>query len=166
MATIYALTCKVTGSAYVGCSTNMRKRFREHRCALRNGVHNDPLLLEAWRQHGEGAFEMVDLEVLPDDADVPAKRTAELRWIREYEAQHRLYNRNIVSYAVTKEAWLRGRTPEVRERAAAAMRGKKRPGAGAKISATKKALGQRPSREAAIAGNRAALMKRYGWAPE
>ncbi len=171
MVTIYALTCSADGSAYIGCTAaKLSKRMREHRCLLRANRHAEQGLQSAWNAHGEQAFSMIALELLADDS-VQSKRDAELRWMRHYEAAGRLYNRNRASFAPTPDAIRKGQprataavgrkwTPEANEKRAAAQRGKPK-GHGAKISATKKALGQRPTLEAARKGGIAATRKRY-----
>lgn len=161
--TVYALHCTANGLVYVGSTVGLWKRYREHRSRLNTGKHNETQLLADWRLHGEQAFKMVALQELPDDCSIEAKRSAELDWMRFYKGLRRLYNRNLVSYGPTAETLKRGHSTEARRKAGLAQRGKpKAAGQGAKISATKKALGQKPSLEAARAGNRACLAKRYG----
>ncbi len=171
MATIYALTCAVDGKAYVGCTRGkMSKRMREHRCLLRANKHAEPELQAAWNTHGESAFSMIAVRVIADES-VDARRQAELQVMQQYDDKGLLYNRNRACFSPTYEAWQRGylkgaatkgnkQSPEANAKRRAAQIGKPK-GHGAKISATKKALGQKPSLEAARLGGIAATRKRW-----
>lgn len=53
---VYRITCVPNGRVYIGSSLGMRKRFSEHRTALRYGRHHSLLLQRAWNKYGEDAF--------------------------------------------------------------------------------------------------------------
>lgn len=53
---VYCIANTVSGTVYVGCSTNIKQRWRTHRCRLRNGVHGNAYLQSAWNKYGEDAF--------------------------------------------------------------------------------------------------------------
>lgn len=147
MAVVYGLTNIVNDRIYIGCtSSKAAKRFREHRCLLRNGKHLEPALQADWDLHGGHAFEFHILEVLPDGADIAVKREAELRWMDRVGA--RLYNTRRISYQLTPEARAKGVanahlepgnrwTPEANLKRSLAQKGKPK-GHGAKISTTKR----------------------------
>lgn len=149
MVTIYALTCKTNGKAYVGSTKgNLAKRMREHRCLLEQGKHTVAALLADWRLHGGAQFLITELEVLPT-RDLPARREAELRWMDSYSELGSLYNEHRISMRPAEEARKRGVanahlkpgnrwTPEANEKRSASQRGIPK-GHGAKISATKRA---------------------------
>ena len=67
---VYTITCLPTGKQYVGSTaTSFRRRFAQHRHALRAGIGVSPKLLNAWRKHGVSAFEFRPLLVCrPEDA--------------------------------------------------------------------------------------------------
>lgn len=58
---VYRITCSMTGRVYIGSSLSIRKRFGEHKGALRNGKHHSLLLQRAWNKYGEAAFEFEPL---------------------------------------------------------------------------------------------------------
>lgn len=162
MAQIYAIHCFRNLWRYVGCTKAgeraLKKRFREHRCLLRGGKHSEKILQDDWLRYGEDAFTTIVLENLPDDAALPDKRAAELRWMEHYQVRGRLYNTNRNSFSPKPEHMARrveaariantGRVHTAEERLKRSENNKgKHTGHGAKISATKKALGQQPSRE-------------------
>jgi hypothetical protein len=110
--------------------------------------------------------------MLADDASLEQKRQRELHWMAMLSNAGMLYNEHLISFRPTEAARQKGVanahaepgnrwTPEVNEKRRLAQLGKPK-GHGAKISATKKALGQKPSLEAARMGGIAACKKRYG----
>lgn len=172
MVIIYALKCRVNGKVYVGSTKKLPKRIREHRSLLRRGLHSETELQQDWSLHGEAEFSFYELETFVYDESLETRRSAELKWMEQFSKDGLLYNKNRISMALLPEAIAKGVqnahgskgnrwTPEANAARSAAQKGKPK-GHGAKISATKKALGQRPSLEAARLGGIAATMLRYG----
>jgi len=109
MAVIYGLVHIASGRTLVGCTKNkLQKRFREHRCLLRNGKHSEVILQKEWVLYGEQAFEMRILEDLPGERAASEKREAELRWMSMLESEGLLYNLKRVSFQPSTEAMLKG----------------------------------------------------------
>ena len=163
MAYVYAIKCIATEFVYIGCSRARKgRRWNEHMSLLRRGKHTAAKMLEDWREFGRSSFVMLTLEEL-GEATLEQRRTAELRWLHRFQSTGRLYNAAIISFGPGPRSAIMTGTPEAREKRSKALKGKpKHPGHGAKISATKKALGQRPSLEVARMGGKAAAAKRYG----
>jgi group I intron endonuclease len=147
MATIYALICTENGKVYVGCTSKLAKRMREHLSLLRRGLHSEPDLQSDFTAYGESKFRIFPLKEVGDD--VSQKRKAELEWMDCYANLGILYNRNRASFSPTKEAIAKGqpiatategrkRSPEANEKRRLAQLGVPK-GHGAKISATKRA---------------------------
>lgn len=171
MVTVYSFFCTKTGRNYIGSTKNLSKRYREHRGHLRRGTHAEPELQRDWQAYGPDAFGIRALETLPDDCSVAVKRDAELKWMRSYETAGFLYNSRLIAYqgppgslekAIEASRHVPGRrwTPEANLKRSLAQKGKPK-GHGAKISATKKRLGQRPTPEAASMGGSAACAKKW-----
>lgn len=53
---VYRITNTVSGTYYVGSSTNLYERWRTHRKKLRAGSAPNPRLQASWSKHGEAAF--------------------------------------------------------------------------------------------------------------
>lgn len=53
---IYEIVNAVDGKRYVGSAVSIRKRWKEHRAALRRGDHANIHLNRAWNKYGEGSF--------------------------------------------------------------------------------------------------------------
>jgi group I intron endonuclease len=58
---VYRIVNRVSGTYYVGSSTNLYERWRTHRKKLRSGTHPNPKLQASWWKHGEPAFAFVIL---------------------------------------------------------------------------------------------------------
>lgn len=170
MVTIYALRCLVNKKAYIGCTeAKLSKRLREHRCLLNNNKHNEKLLQNDWNEYGSSHFEIVALEMF-SNSSVEHKRKSETAWMAKFDTDGLLYNTNRASFMPCEQAIRNGVanshknkgnrwTAEANEKRRLAQLGKPK-NHGHKISATKKALGQRPTIEAAIKGNLAMQAKR------
>jgi group I intron endonuclease len=65
---IYAIRHVESGRMYIGSAKNIYDRWREHRSALRRGVHHSPYLQNAWNKYGEAAFVFEVLEHCLGDA--------------------------------------------------------------------------------------------------
>jgi len=87
MQAIYKITNKVNGKFYIGSTNNVRKRWNNHRCNLRNNRHENSYLQQAWNKYGEEAFEFSILEEVNDKNRI--KR--EIYYLKETKC----YERNI-----------------------------------------------------------------------
>jgi len=58
---VYRITTRVSGTYYIGSSTNLYERWRTHRKKLRAGAHPNPKLQASWAKHGETTFAFVIL---------------------------------------------------------------------------------------------------------
>jgi GIY-YIG catalytic domain-containing protein len=89
---IYAVECLRNGFAYVGLSSDYKRRWRQHRSELRRGLHRTANMLVDWRKYGESDFGVRVLEVLPYGAVAREAEKAELRWQAHFGRLGRLYN--------------------------------------------------------------------------
>lgn len=64
---VYAISCRVDGRIYVGQSKNIRGRWVDHVCDLKNSVAS-PRLQVAWDRYGAENFEFCVLETVGDIA--------------------------------------------------------------------------------------------------
>lgn len=64
MCGVYRILCSASGRFYVGSSSNLDRRYYEHRLDLRKGRHRNPILQSAWSKYGEDAFEFETIAVL------------------------------------------------------------------------------------------------------
>ncbi len=59
---IYCIANKINGHKYIGQSKNIKNRKHGHYYCLRNGVHTNPYLQNAWNCYGEPNFSFIVLE--------------------------------------------------------------------------------------------------------
>lgn len=60
---VYKITCLCNDKFYIGSSSDIVKRWGNHRWSLRHNKHNNQYLQNAWNQYGESnfAFEILEL---------------------------------------------------------------------------------------------------------
>lgn len=59
---IYMIKNLVNNKVYIGQSINIKKRFREHKYNLKNNIHANHHLQNAWNKYGGENFEFIVLE--------------------------------------------------------------------------------------------------------
>ena len=53
---IYKITNKIDGKCYIGQSSNIKKRFKDHRYDLKYNKHDNPYLQNAYNKYGKDNF--------------------------------------------------------------------------------------------------------------
>ena len=59
---IYKITNLKNNKGYIGQSSDIKKRWRNHKFELKNNIHNNPYLQNAFNKYGEEAFEFRIIE--------------------------------------------------------------------------------------------------------
>ena len=67
---VYRIFHKDSGKSYIGSSSNISSRFRQHKHELRKGIHKNKKLQNAWSKYGEIAFEFEVVEVVHNEEDL------------------------------------------------------------------------------------------------
>jgi len=93
---VYRIRCGPTGKSYVGSSSSLRMRKKQHFSDLRCHRHDNPHLQRAFDKWGEAAFEW---EVLEETADNLLVR--EKVWIESLDTLDNQKGYNIVSNPVS-----------------------------------------------------------------
>lgn len=114
---IYLIRNTVDGKVYVGQSSHINRRWREHKKAMRLGYKS--YLHDAMRKHGLDAFEHVVLEL----CDFDAMDEREAHWMATYCCHDETKGYNYRPAGQAKQAM----TPEARARISARLKGKKMP---------------------------------------
>ena len=117
---VYGIFNTETRKVYVGQSCNVARRFAKHRAAPRAGRHINKHLQAAWGQYGEDSFEFRVIELVPEALLNPR----EVSWIDFYKAADPAFGYNKTYGGDGGRGQL---TPEVREKIAAANRGRVTP---------------------------------------
>ena len=80
---IYKITCKVNGKSYVGQSTNLKERLKDHFRRLQNNNHYNAHLQRAWNKHGGECFVFEVIEKCNYDFSI--LNELETYWIEKLE---------------------------------------------------------------------------------
>lgn len=112
---IYLIRNTVNGKVYVGQSSHINRRWREHKKAMRLGYKS--YLHDAMRKHGVDAFEHVVLEL----CDFDAMDEREAYWMAAYCCHDEAKGYNYRPAGQLKQAM----TPEARARISNRLKGRK-----------------------------------------
>lgn len=63
---IYRIKNTITGKIYVGSSTNINKRWINHKSELLNQIHHNSHLQRSWNKYGNENFEFSVIEEVED----------------------------------------------------------------------------------------------------
>lgn len=85
---VYSIQNKHNGKRYVGCSTNIQNRWKNHKYMLKNGKHENSHLQGAYDKYGSDAFEYSILE----RCDIDILQEREEYWIAYYNSKNDGYN--------------------------------------------------------------------------
>lgn len=75
---IYCITNTVNQKRYIGSSSAIPTRWKEHKNKLKKGIHTNPHLQRSWNKYGEDAFLFEVLESISDTSTLLSK---ERYWI-------------------------------------------------------------------------------------
>lgn len=130
---IYQILCATNGKYYVGSAINLWQRWQWHRKDLRGDRHYNIHLQRAWNKYGEDAFTFFVIE----EVETNRLLEREQHWIDHLQACDDRYGFNIMPTAGSPRGIkrspetraklseiARNRSPEYREKMAAAQRGK------------------------------------------
>ena len=121
---IYKITNLINSKVYIGRSTNVLKRWTQHRYKLLNGVHYNPHLQSAFDTHGEINFTYEIIEECTKDE----LNQKEIFWIAQFNSQCNDvgYNKSEGGHA-GGGARNKGKThsPECRARISKSLKGRK-----------------------------------------
>jgi len=92
---IYKIYNIINKKVYIGCSSNISKRWNQHQSSLRKNKHINYLLQEDWNVIGESKFKFEIIELI-EDKDILFER--EQYWINHYNTYD-----NQVGYNLLKE---------------------------------------------------------------
>lgn len=90
---VYAIKCRVNGKVYVGSSSELRRRLREHLRVLDAGSHRNIHLQRAWKnEDGRCYFTFFVLEGVKNEEDLIAREDF---WVKKLRALDDRYGYNL-----------------------------------------------------------------------
>ena len=92
---IYKITCITNNKVYIGQSTNIQERIKDHKRRLKNNKHDNSYLQNSWNKHGKENFKFEILEICENNFKILNER--EIYWINEYNALDRRFGFNLSS---------------------------------------------------------------------
>lgn len=92
---IYKITCIINSKVYIGQSTNIEKRIKDHIRRLNNNKHDNCYLQNTWNKHNMEDFIFEPIEEINGGFDMLNER--EIYWINEYNALNRKYGFNLAA---------------------------------------------------------------------
>lgn len=66
---IYIIKNKINGKIYIGSSSNINNRIKQHKYLLRKTIHKNKYLQNAWNKYGESNFEFLIIKETVLDKD-------------------------------------------------------------------------------------------------
>lgn len=67
---IYAIVNRLNGNRYIGSTSDITQRWRQHRHRLNKNHHHSKHLQSAWNKYGESAFDFLILELVENKNDL------------------------------------------------------------------------------------------------
>lgn len=101
IACIYAIKNKKTSKMYIGQSTNIQQRIKDHRSSLKNNCHHNSLLQLAFDNDGQDSFSIVILEKITGKLTKEDLTEKEDYWILKFKRECSVYN--MVDNKIEKE---------------------------------------------------------------
>ena len=90
---IYKITHKESKKVYIGQSTDVKERLKDHKRRLNNNKHDNSYLQNSWNKYGENAFDFSVIEELTKDFRLLNER--EVHWITYYDSLNKQKGYNI-----------------------------------------------------------------------
>jgi len=84
VAGIYCILNKTNNKKYIGCATNIDKRWDKHRSKLENNKHENSYLQRTWNKYGKENFEFNIIQELERDKELLV--LMEIYWIAYYNS--------------------------------------------------------------------------------
>lgn len=115
---VYKITCTTTNKAYIGSTTDLRKRWYWHKGDLRKGRHHNRYLQNAWNKHGAECFTFEVLEMVMFAEHLHEREQYWLDHYRTYDPK-----RGFNAGKVAQAPWLgRSHSEETRQKLSASAK--------------------------------------------
>lgn len=85
---IYKIENSLNNQVYIGSSTDIEKRIKQHKYRLRKDVHENQYLQRAWNKYGEENFVFLEIMELPFNSLIEREQY----WIDYYRKYGKVFN--------------------------------------------------------------------------
>ena len=82
------IKCKVSDKKYIGSTTDIKRRLKDHRSSLKYGHHKNKILQNAWNKYGESSFCFTIVEVIESEYDKYLLESREDEWMKKENSLH------------------------------------------------------------------------------
>lgn len=86
IAGIYCITNIQNNKKYVGYSMNIKRRWQQHKDALKRGVSHSIHLQNAWKKYGEEYFVFSIIEEMTNGLSKPEYEAVETKWVLHFNS--------------------------------------------------------------------------------
>lgn len=93
---IYSIKNSINNKKYFGLSTNIKRRWSDHKNSLRKNKHENSLLQNAWNKYGEENFEFEIVKTL-ENKIIKELSDFEIYYINKYDTTNREFGYNLCS---------------------------------------------------------------------
>lgn len=93
---IYSITNSFNNKKYFGLSTNIKRRWADHKNSLRKNKHENILLQNAWNKYGENCFKFEIIHIM-EDKIIGELSNLEKYYINKYNTTNREFGYNLCS---------------------------------------------------------------------
>lgn len=98
---VYMIRCKADRKVYIGKAADIHRRWSQHQCLLRQGLHQNVHLQRAWDLYGAQDFEFL---VLQTETDPVQRSLLEIEYIKQHQALNPMYGFNFKDPSQTPQA--------------------------------------------------------------
>ena len=96
---IYQIISKIDDKKYIGSSTDINRRMTDHKRYLKNNIHRNKFLQNAWNKHKEDNFEFILIEVCEKEQLL----SKEIEYINFFKSNDRNFGYNIAHPITTTQ---------------------------------------------------------------
>ena len=93
----------MTGEFYIGGSTDVTERFKDHKSMLKSGTHRNPNLQSAWDEYEADDFEYTILQELDDNLSWDDIKEVENNYIQKLKPAYNVVYRGMEGKPVSAE---------------------------------------------------------------
>ena len=92
---VYRILNTINFKSYIGYSTGINYRWKNHKKLLRDNTHKNKHLQSAWNKYGESMFHFSIIEELPNTLLKKEYEIIETKWVIHFDSVNKGYNQTL-----------------------------------------------------------------------